>query len=163
MEQEAAELLEAAGYRRYEVSAWARPESACRHNLNYWNFGDYLGLGAGAHGKLTLAGGRVLRRRRRRRPAGYLEGERVEGEEWPEGDTLAFEFMLNALRLVDGFSLALFEARTGLSAACVLGRLEQARQQGLMEEQPPGQWRPTALGFRFLNDLQGHFLPPAVG
>lgn len=163
MEQEAAELLETAGYRRYEVSAWARPESACRHNLNYWNFGDYLGLGAGAHGKLTLADGRVLRRRRRRRPAGWLDGERLEGEEWPDTDTLAFEFMLNALRLVDGFSLALFEERTGLAAACVLGRLEQAREQALMEEHAPGLWRPTALGFRFLNDLQGRFLPAAGG
>lgn len=163
MEQEAAELLETAGYRRYEVSAWARPESACRHNLNYWNFGDYLGLGAGAHGKLTLADGRILRRRRRRRPATWLEGEKLEGEEWPDADTLAFEFMLNALRLVGGFSLALFEERTGLPAAHVLGRLGQAREQALMEEHAPGQWRPTGLGFRFLNDLQGSFLPAPGG
>jgi oxygen-independent coproporphyrinogen-3 oxidase len=163
MEEEAAGLLETAGYRRYEVSAWARPGRACRHNLNYWNFGDYLGLGAGAHGKLTLADGRVSRRRRRRRPAGWLEGVRLEGEEWPDADTLAFEFMLNALRLVDGFSLALFEQRTGLAAAQVLGALEEARKQDLLEEHAPGAWRPTALGRRFLNDLQERFLPAREG
>jgi oxygen-independent coproporphyrinogen-3 oxidase len=163
MEEEAAGLLEAAGLQRYEVSAWARPGHACRHNMNYWTFGDYLGLGAGAHGKLTLADGRVLRRRRRRRPAAWLEGARLEGEEWPDADTLAFEFMLNALRLVEGFSLELFEARTGLAAAQVLGPLQQAREQALMDEYAPGAWRPTALGRRFLNDLQGRFLPARDG
>ena len=163
MEQAAAQLLETAGMRRYEVSAWARPGRACRHNLNYWLFGDYLGLGAGAHGKLTLADSRVLRRRRRRRPMGWLEGERLEGEEWPDAETLVFEFMLNALRLVDGFSLALFSQRTGLGAERIGAALEDARAQGLMEEPIPGDWRPTALGHRFLNDLQGRFLPAAQG
>lgn len=163
MEQAAAGLLEAAGFGRYEVSAWARPGRACRHNLNYWQFGDYLGLGAGAHGKLTLADGRVLRRRRRRRPAGWLEGERLEGEEWPDAETLVFEFMLNALRLAQGFSLALFSQRTGLAAELAERRLEEARKQALMEEPTPGFWRPTALGQRFLNDLQGRFLPGAEG
>jgi oxygen-independent coproporphyrinogen-3 oxidase len=163
MEQEAAGLLETAGFRRYEVSAWARPGDACRHNMNYWLFGDYLGLGAGAHGKLTLADGRVLRRRRRRRPAGWLEGERLEGEEWPDADTLVFEFMLNALRLVEGFSLELFSRRTGLAAERIGRPLEEARVQGLVEEPMPGSWRPTALGRRFLNDLQGRFLPSGEG
>ena len=163
MEQEAAGLLEGGGFGRYEVSAWARPGRACRHNLNYWLFGDYLGLGAGAHGKLTLADGKVLRRRRRRRPAGWLEGQRLEGEEWPGADTLVFEFMLNALRLVEGFSLELFSQRTGLAPERIGRPLEEARARGLMEEPTPGAWRPTALGRRFLNDLQGRFLPPGEG
>jgi oxygen-independent coproporphyrinogen-3 oxidase len=155
--------LEAAGYRRYEVSAWARPGRECRHNLNYWSFGDYLGLGAGAHGKLTLGDGRVLRRQRRRRPLGWLEGPRVEAEAWPRDEVLVFEFMLNALRLVDGFSLGLFEARTGLSAQQALGLLEEGRRRGLLGEQEPGHWGATALGRRFLNDAQAIFLPPREG
>ena len=161
MECAASARLEAAGYRRYEVSAWARPGRECRHNLNYWSFGDYLGLGAGAHGKITRADGRVLRRRRRRRPLGWLEGPRLEAEESPAGETLLFEFMLNALRLVDGFRLELFEARTGLAAERALGLLGEGRRLGLLEEPEPGSWAPTALGRRFLNDAQALFLPPS--
>ena len=160
MECAAAERLEAAGYRRYEVSAWAQPGQECRHNLNYWSFGDYLGLGAGAHGKLTLADGRILRRRRRRRPLGWLEGPRLEGEEWPGPDELLFEFMLNALRLVGGFTLGLLERRTGLPGTRALGLLRQAEARGLMTCPAPDYWVPTALGRRFLNDVQALFLPP---
>jgi oxygen-independent coproporphyrinogen-3 oxidase len=160
MECAAAESLEAAGYRRYEVSAWAQPGRECRHNLNYWSFGDYLGLGAGAHGKLTLADGRILRRRRRRRPLGWLEGPRLEGEEWPGPDELLFEFMLNALRLVGGFTLGLLERRTGLPGTRALGLLRQAEARGLMTCPAPDYWVPTALGRRFLNDVQALFLPP---
>ncbi|WP_346765473.1 radical SAM family heme chaperone HemW [Thioalkalivibrio sp. XN8] len=159
MECAATERLAAAGYRRYEVSAWARPGRECRHNLNYWSFGDYLGLGAGAHGKLTLSDGRVLRRRRRRRPLGWLEGPRLEGEDRPGPEALVFEFMLNALRLVDGFSVESFESRTGLPVAAALPGLGEAERLGLLTASAAGRWTPTALGRRFLNDVQALFLP----
>jgi len=161
MEVAAVERLEAAGFRRYEVSAWARPGRECRHNLNYWTFGDYLGLGAGAHGKLSLLDGRILRRWRRRRPLGWLEGPRLEGEQVLDAEERLFEFMLNALRLSDGFSLELFEARTGLRAEAALPGLERGRELGLLESAAAGAWRATALGRRFLNDTQAIFLPAA--
>ena len=159
MECAAMERLEAAGYRRYEISAWARPGRECRHNLNYWSFGDYLGLGAGAHAKLTLPDGRVLRRRRRRRPLGWLEGPRLEGEDRPGPDELVFEFMLNVLRLVDGFSVEGFESRTGLPVSAALPGLGEAERRGLLAPSGAGRWRPTPLGRRFLNDVQALFLP----
>jgi putative oxygen-independent coproporphyrinogen III oxidase len=161
MELAAAERLETAGFQRYEVSAWARPERQCRHNLNYWMFGDYLGLGAGAHGKLSLEDGRIVRRWRRRRPLGWLEGPRLEGEESLDGGQRLFEFMLNALRLHDGFSLEQFEARTGLAAETALPGLEKGRELGLMAPGAGGSWRATELGRRFLNDAQALFLPAA--
>lgn len=161
MEVAAVERLEAAGFRRYEVSAWARPDRECRHNLNYWTFGDYLGLGAGAHGKLSLEDGRILRRWRRRRPLGWLAGPRLEGEQALDAEERLFEFMLNALRLSDGFSLELFEARTGLGANAALPGLERGRELGLLESAAEGAWRPTAFGRRFLNDTQAIFLPAA--
>ena len=161
MEVAAVERLEAAGFRRYEVSAWARPDRECRHNLNYWTFGDYLGLGAGAHGKLSLEDGRILRRWRRRRPLGWLVGPRLEGEQALDAEERLFEFMLNALRLSDGFSLELFEARTGLGANAALPGLERGRELGLLESAAEGAWRATAFGRRFLNDTQAIFLPAA--
>jgi putative oxygen-independent coproporphyrinogen III oxidase len=161
MEVAAVERLEAAGFRRYEVSAWARPGRECRHNLNYWTFGDYLGLGAGAHGKLSLLDGRILRRWRRRRPLGWLEGPRLEGEQVLDAEERLFEFMLNALRLSDGFSLELFEARTGLGAEAAVPGLERGRELGLLESAAAGAWRATAFGRRFLNDTQAIFLPAA--
>ena len=161
MERAARHCLEAAGYRRYEVSAWALPGRECRHNLNYWSFGDYLGLGAGAHGKLSLADGRVIRRRRRRRPLGWLEGPRLEAEETVTADVLRFEFMLNALRLENGFRLEDFEARTGLDRHAVLPTLERGQKRGLLEPHGASGWRATALGQRFLNDAQALFLPAA--
>jgi putative oxygen-independent coproporphyrinogen III oxidase len=159
MEQAVVARLDAAGFSRYEVSAWALPGRECRHNLNYWTFGDYLGVGAGAHGKLSLPGGRVIRRWRRRRPLGWLEGPRLEGEQALDAGALLFEYMLNALRLTGGFSLDHFAARTGLGPGAALPGLEQGRQRGLLESRFPGLWRPTALGRRFLNDAQGLFLP----
>ena len=159
MEQAARYRLEAAGYRRYEVSAWALPGSECRHNLNYWSFGDYLGLGAGAHGKLSLADGRVIRRRRRRRPLGWIEGPRLEAEEVVTAQALLFEFMLNALRLEDGFRLEDFEARSGLDRREASAALERGRKRGLLEPRGPSGWRATVLGRRFLNDTQALFLP----
>jgi len=159
MEAALAARLENAGYRRYEVSAWALPGRECRHNLNYWRFGDYLGLGAGAHGKVSFADGRILRRQRRRRPLGWLQGPRIEEERFPDPAERLFEFMLNALRLADGFSLESFEARTGLPADDALPGLEQGRSLGLLEPAGGSAWRATALGRQFLNDAQALFLP----
>jgi putative oxygen-independent coproporphyrinogen III oxidase len=159
METAATAFLEASGYRRYEVSAWSRPGQECRHNLNYWSFGDYLGLGAGAHGKVTLADRRIVRRQRRRRPLGWLQGPRLEAEQALDEPARLFEFMLNALRLTDGFSRELFEARTGLSIQAAMSGLEDGRRRGLLAPLEAGGWRPTALGRRFLNDTQALFLP----
>jgi oxygen-independent coproporphyrinogen-3 oxidase len=159
MQEACGEVLGRAGFGQYEVSAWARPGRQCRHNLNYWRFGDYLGVGAGAHGKITLPGGRAVRRWKRRRPAGYMEpGERLEGESTPGPDDLVFEYMLNALRLAEGFRWAEFEARTGVARGALDAVVARARAAGLLEERG-GQVRPTALGRRYLNDLQGMFLP----
>ncbi len=157
-----------AGFRQYEVSAWARDGRACRHNLNYWHFGDYLGIGAGAHGKVTdPARGVVQRTARVRSPARYLAAadpsSRIEETRDLTRDDLAFEFMLNALRVVDGFEAALFESRTGLTWASVAGSVGEAMARGLMAPGTAGRWRATALGRQFLNDLQAMFLPGAGG
>lgn len=149
-----------AGLSRYEVSALAAPGEACRHNLNYWGFGDYLGLGAGAHGKLS-DGEWVTRTVRPSHPRGYMDALAAGADvvsERVSGSRLAFEYMLNALRLVDGFSLRDFEARTGLPRTAVAGRLAEAAKRGLMLEREDHIWQPTALGARFLNDLQALFL-----
>ncbi len=158
------ERLAAAGYEQYEVSAYALPGRRCQHNLNYWRFGDYLGIGAGAHGKLTRAGsGEISRSTRLRHPSAYLAARRngdFKAEmRTVEAQDLAFEFCLNALRLREGFDRGLFEARTGLEWEVIRPRLELARQRGFMAEPAPGTWVPTELGFRFLNDLQLMFLP----
>ena len=158
--------LAAAGYEQYEVSAYARAGAQCRHNKNYWEFGDYLGIGAGAHGKITCDG-RITRTVRHRSPTRYMTAasppariaeERVVGDE-----ELPFEFGLNALRLTDGFDRDLFAATTGLPAASLELVCESARARGLLERRGH-RWVPTALGRRFLNDLQAMFLPdrPAI-
>ena len=150
-----------AGLQRYEVSAYARPGHRCTHNLNYWQFGDYLGLGAGAHGKLSFPH-RVLRQVRWREPAAYMDhalaGNAVSNEEEVQRKALPFEFMLNALRLKDGFELALLTERTGLPPSALAAGLKQAREKGMIEDAPGGVLRPTARGFDFLSDLQGLFL-----
>ena len=156
-----ARLLADAGLRQYEVSAWARDARECRHNLNYWQFGDYLAAGAGAHGKITDGDG-VLRYRKVANPLQYMQlmeaGEHGTEAEVPDESGVLFEFMLNALRLVDGFSEALFEERTGLPGARLEAEAEPALERGLIERNREGNWRPTALGRRFLNDLQAQFL-----
>jgi putative oxygen-independent coproporphyrinogen III oxidase len=156
--------LAAAGFAQYEVAAYARDGRECRHNLNYWTFGDYLGIGAGAHGKLTdAAGGRVVRTARVRQPGRYVAArtrdERNEERRVPSPEELVFEFCLNALRLVRGFEPALFEARTGLPWSTLEARVAQARGRGLLVPADAGPVRPTPLGRRFLNDLQAVFLP----
>jgi putative oxygen-independent coproporphyrinogen III oxidase len=149
------------GLERYEVSAFARPGHHARHNLNYWEFGDYLGIGAGAHGKISFPH-RVVRQVRLRDPAAYMAGaERgaaVASESEIARDELAFEFMLNALRLKDGFELARFSERTGLPLSAIERPLAEAERRGLVERDLR-RLRPTPLGFDFLNDLQQLFLP----
>jgi len=159
------QLLSAAGYRQYEVSAYAQPGAECRHNLNYWLFGDYVGLGAGAHGKISFSQPRrILRTVKPKQPREYQEQIRRAsdiagiGECTPVAEAdLPFEFMLNALRLNAGFAARDYENRTGLPMANLQQQLAAAEQRGLMAATPAG-WRPTELGMRFLNDLQGSFL-----
>ena len=155
------ELLASRGLRRYEVSAYARPDGECRHNLNYWRYGDYIGVGAGAHGKRTfVADNRIVRSQRTRHPEAFMRPQdcAVETAE-VAGTDRAFEFMLNSLRLVDGFDDRSFEAATGLDLGCVARALQRARELGLMERTAAPGWRPTDHGQRFLNDLQAMFLP----
>ena len=156
MQLAAEEMLAAAGYEQYEVSAFARPGRRCRHNLNYWEFGDYLGIGAGAHGKLSFAE-RVTRHEQAKQPREYLAGAPARERTVPAAE-LPFEFMLNALRLVEGFPSALFAERCGLPMAVVQSRLEQAEANGLLERTAT-RIRPTARGRQFLNDLLELFLP----
>ena len=145
------------GFEHYETSAFARPGRRCRHNLNYWEFGDYLGIGAGAHGKISFPD-RVTRHERAKQPAEYLKGDpMVENREISPGE-LAFEFMLNALRLVEGFPLTLFGERTGLPISSIEPRLKEAESRGLIERD----WRrirPSEHGRLFLNELLEQFLP----
>jgi putative oxygen-independent coproporphyrinogen III oxidase len=180
-------LLAEAGYVQYEVSAYAREGRRCRHNVNYWLFGDYLGIGAGAHGKLSLElPQRILRTTKPKQPREYQEqvrraplghcaagGAGKSGSTPSMGDTghgtvigesafiavadLPFEFMLNALRLNEGFSLNDYRHRTGLELDSVSGRLAKAEERGLLASRASG-WCPTELGLRFLNDLQASFL-----
>ena len=152
--------LEAAGLQHYEISAYARPGHRARHNLNYWQFGDYLGIGAGAHGKLSFHD-RILRQARFRHPQRYVEraiaGDAVEEQRVLERADLPFEFMLNALRLVEGVPTALFAERTGLPTAAIAHRLDDAVRRGLLDADPTV-LRATPMGLRFLNDLQQLFL-----
>lgn len=154
------EQATAAGLARYEVSAYAAPDHRCWHNLNYWQFGDYLGVGAGAYSKLSFAH-RVVRQVRFRDPKRYADNARagtpVAQHQEVARSELPFEFMLNALRLKDGFALAQFTERTGLPASAIARGLAKAEQQGLLvlEQQFV---RPSAKGFDFLNDLQALFL-----
>jgi len=157
-----AALLHAAGFEQYEVSAWAREGRRCRHNLNYWLFGDYLAVGAGAHGKLSTRDG-VFRYRKAANPLQYMlamEESHAGGNDLnpiPDNELL-FEFMLNALRLNDGFAEALFLARTGLSRRALEETASGAIDRGLLQRSDDANWKPTDLGRRFLNDLQAEFL-----
>jgi coproporphyrinogen III oxidase-like Fe-S oxidoreductase len=151
------------GMHRYEVSAFARDGHRCWHNLNYWQFGDYLGIGAGAHSKLSFAH-RVVRQVRFREPRLYMEnalaGRAIAQETEVTRSDLPFEYMLNALRLKDGFALAQFGERTGLPVSAIASALDDAQRKGLIERDL-SRVRPTVRGFDFLNDLQALFLPAA--
>jgi putative oxygen-independent coproporphyrinogen III oxidase len=162
------ERLAQAGFQHYETSAFARPGQRCQHNLNYWTFGDYLGIGAGAHGKLTLHD-RILRQVRHKSPKAYLaslagvdDGGRpnafLQSETTVEAADLPFEFMMNALRLIDGVPAALYEERTRLPLIGVAAQLAEARRAGLLDEDPR-RLQATVRGRHFLNPLLQGFLP----
>lgn len=162
IERDCRARLRAAGYARYEVSAWARPGQRCRHNLNYWRYGDYFGIGAGAHGKLTRPDGTVLRRAKTRNPVTYMG--RVITDDAVETETLvppperAFEFLQNALRLPRGFTAAQFAARTGTPFAALRPRLEPLAARGLLRV-GPDRVRTTARGYALLDGVLGALLP----
>lgn len=157
-------VLESGGYRRYEVSAYARRERRCRHNLNYWQFGDYLGIGAGAHGKVTLlALGTIERNRKQKHPQTYLDSSKHKTGEWETGRTTlsnrdaALEFMMNALRLTEGVPADLFRQRTGLDLDEIRPTLDQAREQGLMDTDP-ARLVATEQGYAHLDTLLTRFM-----
>ncbi|MFY8205642.1 MAG: radical SAM family heme chaperone HemW [Arenimonas sp.] len=151
-----------AGYAQYEVSAYAKAGKRCQHNLNYWTYGDYLGIGAGAHGKITSGeSGRILRRWKPKNPRDFMQaagtGIGIGGDEYISPQNRPFDYMLNALRLIDGFSLRDFEFRTGLNREAITPQLNEAVQRGWLEIS--GDWaKPTELGMRFANDVMGLFL-----
>ncbi|MGI8560385.1 MAG: radical SAM family heme chaperone HemW [Luteimonas sp.] len=162
MQERCQALIAGAGFAQYEVSADALPGRRCAHNLNYWRFGDYLGLGAGAHGKLSLGAEQtILRRWKHKHPAAWLAVAgtpgAIGGDERIAPPRRPFEYMLNALRLVEGFALAEFEARTGVSRHDIAQPLARGRQRGWLTVEG-GRVRPTELGRRFGNDVIGLFL-----
>lgn len=162
IQQQCHALMAANGYEQYEISAFAKFGFRCRHNLNYWTFGDYLAAGAGAHGKFTDNEGKIWRYTKPRHPLSYIE--QVERRcidnmerEVPIAD-IGFEFMLNALRLPEGFTASDYISRTGLSLDPLREGLELAQAKGMIEPIDRSGWRPTAFGLRFLNDLTAIFL-----
>ena len=163
MQQSGLEWLEAAGYRQYEISAYARPDLESRHNMNYWRYGDFLAIGAGAHGKITTpADGRIQRYAKHRHPRRYLEA--IESGDWRaekrflNDEERIFEFFLNQLRLKQGVLIDDFIARTGLPWQVVEPRVQEAVDKGLLQAHQKG-LRTTALGWKFVNDIQQMFLP----
>lgn len=157
MSTQGIERLQGSGYGRYEISAFARQRFECRHNLNYWTFGDYIGIGAGAHGKLTdPCRGQISRSLKHRHPRAYLGGMRDRRfdlkREVVSGNLLPLEFMMNALRLISGFDLRLFPARSGIELGKISHALTEAESRQLVEIRD-GVLRPTKMGLRFLDDL----------
>lgn len=163
MQEALEQALYIAGYEHYETSAYARSGMRSRHNQNYWSFGDYLGIGAGAHSKLSFPD-RIVRQARYRQPKEFMEragaGSAVQTEVRVAAREVVFEFMMNALRLTDGFPLALFEERTGMPIVAALRGLEEAERRGLIARDHQ-RAAPTELGRQFLNDLLQIFLPEA--
>jgi oxygen-independent coproporphyrinogen-3 oxidase len=155
------ELLTAACYKRYEVSAYAKKGQECKHNLNYWRFGDYIGIGAGAHGKISFPD-KVTRQVRERHPETYMQAIESKGNALIESrdvsvKDLPFEFMLNTLRLTDGVETKTFSERTGLPLHVISKSLEKASKKGLLDDNPRA-LKATDLGLRYLNNLQEMFL-----
>ncbi|SFI03224.1 oxygen-independent coproporphyrinogen-3 oxidase [Pseudomonas guineae] len=153
-------LLAAEGYAQYEVSAYAQSGKAARHNLNYWTFGDFLGIGAGAHAKLSSPDGRISRSWKTRLPKDYLDSSKRfnAGERVLSADELPFEFLMNVLRLTDGAASELFTQRTGLPLSQLAAARTEAQQRGLLHSDPT-RLSATREGQLFLNDLLQHFLP----
>jgi len=167
IQDQGVELLAEAGYQQYEISAYSKPEFQCQHNLNYWKFGDYLGIGCGAHGKITDTEKQVIYRTIKvKHPKGYLDKKRVHLDHLIEvaKEELPFEYMMNRLRLVSAFTLDEYQAATGLAAQTILPKLQLAKNKGLMENSAHNegnnaeQWQVTKLGHRYLNDLLEMFL-----
>ena len=165
MQEMISEKLARAGYEHYETSAYAKPDTECRHNLNYWRFGDYLGIGAGAHGKLSFAD-RITRETRYKQPEAFMSnavvGTAIQEEKTVPRTELPFEFMLNALRLTNGFAVSLFTERTGLPMTAISRQLDEAESLGLITRDIK-HVRPTEKGQLFLNDLLEKFLPKTAG
>ena len=154
-------LLTGAGYQRYEVSAYAKKDQECKHNLNYWRFGDYIGIGAGAHGKISYPA-KITRQVRERHPQTYMQAMETKGNALIESREIApkelpFEFMLNTLRLTDGVDTNTFSERTGLPLSVISKGLDAASKKGLLDENP-SKLKATSLGLRYLNNLQEMFL-----
>ena len=160
MQERCQAMLADAGLQQYEISAYSKPEHQCQHNLNYWEFGDYLGIGAGAHGKLTdVHSKKISRTWKKKHPKNYLDASQpyLEGTSVISEHELPFEFMLNALRLYKPIPLSLFETRTGLSVDVIEKKLQNAKNKGLLHDDALF-IRPTELGYRFLNDLISGFI-----
>ena len=166
IERQSAEMLRAGGWRRYEISAWARRGRQCRHNLNYWEFGDYLGIGAGACSKLSNARGDIVRRRKLSRPEAYLRAagqpDAVAEARALSAEELPLEFLLGALRLEEGCARRLFSERTALPDATLAAHLERLRHAQLWDADPE-RLRLTPQGRRFLNEALEEFLPAESG
>ena len=151
------QLLSAAGYQQYETSAYAKPGYQCQHNLNYWRFGDYLGIGCGAHGKITFPDGRILRTSKTRHPRGYMQGNYLDRQHDVEAADKPFEFFMNRFRLLEAAPRTEFTRYTGLSEETVRPQIEQAKSLGYIEETPE-YWQITQHGKLFLNSLLELFL-----
>lgn len=163
MQHECGRVLSRAGYRQYELSAWSSPGQECRHNLNYWRYGDFLGIGAGAHGKITLPAGKDVRRRiRHRHPTAWMkeaaQGRGVVQDQSLDAPERVFEFFLNQLRLFDGVRKDQLGPRTGVAWSEVAERVDEAVEKGLLKDEN-GLLKPTELGWRFCNETQAIFLP----
>lgn len=163
VQEQAVKLLEQAGYEQYEISAWSQPGFRCQHNMNYWRYGDFLGIGAGAHGKISVPAENSVRRRiRQRHPAAWMKavesGSTIVEDRTPGADERVFEFFLNQLRLRGGVSKNELEPRTGVAWSAVSDRVRLALDKGLLEEEND-RLVPTELGWRFINEIQAIFLP----
>lgn len=160
MQQQGQKMLAQAGYEQYEISAYAKTGQQCKHNLNYWQFGDYLALGAGAHGKITRAdSAEITRYWQLRKPDDYMlaaANSKTSGVEKPDTQQIIFEFMLNTLRLKQGFELSIFEQHTGLPVAAITQQCDRAIKQGLLEKKD-NTYAATEQGYLFLNDLVNCF------
>ena len=162
IQEDCLNLLEKAGYERYEISAFSKKNFECKHNLNYWRFGDYIAVGAGAHGKYRLTNDDIIRYQNASNPTIYMKNlisnKSSHQEKLLSNSDKIFEFMLNNLRLMSGFSISHFESATGLKYHVIEKKLSELKNLKLMKYYPSGYWKPTALGFKFLDNLQCEFL-----